>query len=211
MNDMSDWKENSGNGRFHLTGAIKPTREDDISLQESFRIETYEDADSRDRIPMLTAAVSREQLFDAFLSILDQLGETVDVVVESRHEITDQSQMPRDFLREQLDMAVFKSYCIEFEKEIVEDGCLSIAVMDPRGPCEVQLDDHKLIVIFAKNLNPFIHLLEGFGLDQDNGMQLVSEVEHIHYTSAELSDRLEVFCMSINAEESWSGQSSLQG
>ena len=82
----------------------------------------------------------------------------------------------------------------------MEDGCFGIAVVDPSGPSEVQFDDHKLLVIYAKNLEPFIGVMKEAGIACDPSLRLISEGEHLHSTSPLLEERAEAFRISMTAE-----------
>ena len=48
--------------------------------------DTYCDPESGNKMPVLAASVSAENLFEIFLDLLDPLGEVVDVVMESSHD-----------------------------------------------------------------------------------------------------------------------------
>ena len=61
----------------------------------------------------------------------------------------------QDLYREHIDLPIFKSYCCDFEELLLNDGCTGVAVISTTGPMEVQFDEHKLLVIYARNLEPF--------------------------------------------------------
>ena len=73
-------------GDFRLTDAIRPALDLQVVPREGFRMEVYRDEVVGLRVPVLAAAVSREQLFDLFLALLEPLGEVVDVVLETSHD-----------------------------------------------------------------------------------------------------------------------------
>lgn len=187
-------------GDFRLTGAIRPSLDLQVVPCQGYRIEVFTDHQSGSQIPMLAAAVSREVLFDTFLMLLDQLGDVVDAILESHHHCRDQNSRPQDYLREHIDLPILKSYCHEFRDVLLEDGCFGIAVVDPSGPSEVQFDDHKLLVIYAKNLEPFIAVMKEAGVVCDPALKLISEGEHLHSTSPLLEERAEAFRISMTAE-----------
>ena len=58
-------------GDFTLTDAVRPSYNLDIVPRTGYRNEWYVDQDSGARIPVLMTAVTRERLFDTFLSLLD--------------------------------------------------------------------------------------------------------------------------------------------
>jgi len=62
-------------GSFRLTDAVRPGPGMPIVPTEGYRLERYEDRAAGLRIPVLSAAVSRERLFETFLSLLGPLGD----------------------------------------------------------------------------------------------------------------------------------------
>src|SRR5437879_639071 len=60
-------------GDFVLTDAVRPSLDRQVVPRQGYRIETYRDAKAGFQVPVLAAAVSREQLFDVFLDLLDPL------------------------------------------------------------------------------------------------------------------------------------------
>lgn len=187
-------------GNFELTAAIRPSMDLQIIPRQGYRVTEYRDRESGAHIPMLAAAVSREKLFSVFLCLLDALGDVVDVVLESHHHCRDTPGAARDYLREFIDLPVLKSYCHDFEDVLLDDGCFGIAVVDPSVPCEIQFDDHKAIIVYARDLKPFVRILEEQGIARDNSLRLLSEGEHLHSTSAALADRVESMRITLCAE-----------
>src|SRR5271166_3343950 len=72
-------------GDFLLTDAIRPSPAFGVIPRQGYRRDLYRDDDAGLKIPVLAAAVSRERLFDLFLELLEPLGPTVDVVLETSH------------------------------------------------------------------------------------------------------------------------------
>ena len=98
-------------GDFTLTDAIRPGAAVPVFPREGYRLEVYRDA--KFRLPMLSAAVSAERLFDTFLALLEPLGEDVHVVLESSHEGNSDSHT--DLRRNHIDMPVLASHFCEFK------------------------------------------------------------------------------------------------
>jgi hypothetical protein len=134
-----------------------------------------------------------------FLEMLDPLGETVDVVLETSHE--SEGTGHRDLQREQIDLAVFKSYCCEYEELLLHDGCTGVAVISGAGPMEVQFDEHKLLVVYAADLEPFERILRQAGVPRDDEMKLISEGEHLHSTEPHYNATFEQFCYRLGVGE----------
>ena len=64
-------------GEFTLTDAVRPGPGLPVRPREGYRVEVFRDRRARLRLPMLSAAVSAERLFDTFLALLDALGKVV--------------------------------------------------------------------------------------------------------------------------------------
>jgi hypothetical protein len=167
-------------GDFWLTDAIRPSLERHVVPCQGYRVETYRDARAGIEVPVLAAAVSRERLFDLFLELLDPLGEVVDVVLETSHDSDGHSH--RDLFREDIDLPVLKSHLCESEELLLHDGCAGVAVISKAAPMEVQFDEHKLLVVYARDLRPFERVLRRAGVGRDDRMKLITEGEHLHST-----------------------------
>ncbi len=179
-------------GDFLLTGAVRPGPGVPVMPQEGYRAAVYRDYQHGFRIPVLAASVSREKLFDVFLSLVEPLGEVVDVVLETSHRSRDGKH--RDLRRRGIDAPILASYCCEFEELLTNDGCTGIAIMSDEQPMEVQFDEHKLLMVYAKNLKPFRRILKRFGVPRNDEMKLISEGEHVHSTAPEHHAEFKQFC-----------------
>ena len=168
-------------GRFTLTEAIRPGWQLDIGPRAGYRHDAYVDPQSGARLPAVVAAVSAEHLFETFLELLEPLGDELDVVLESSHE---DSVGVREFSREGVERLVLESLLWEFDDLLLNDGCTGIAVMHPEQSLEVQLDEHKLLVVYAAARQPFERILRTRGLDRDDRLRLVSQGEHMHTSHA---------------------------
>ena len=176
-------------GDFRLTDAIRPSLDLQVVPREGFRMEVYRDELVGLRVPVLAAAVSREQLFEVFLDLLEPLGEVVDVVLETSHDSDGSNH--RDLYREHIDLPVLKSYFCDYEELLLNDGCTGVAVISTRGPMEVQFDEHKLLVVYARDLEPFERILRQAGIVRDDRMKLITEGEHLHSTDPAFVDAFE--------------------
>ncbi len=179
-------------GAFRLTDAIRPAPALPVVPRQGYRLDVYRDKKAHFQVPVLAASVSREVLFEAFLDLLDPLGEVVDVVLETSHESAGSQHL--DLFREAMDLPVLKSHCCEFEALLTHDGCTGVAVMSTEGPMEVQFDEHKLLVVYAPDLQPFADVLEGHGVRRDDKMKLITEAEHLHSTEPHHRDAFEQLC-----------------
>ncbi len=150
-------------------------------------------------MPVLVAAVSREQLFEVFLDLLDPLGEVVDVILETSHKTEGSSH--EDLLREEIDLPIFKSHCYDFEDLLLNDGSTGVAVISSSGPMEVQFDEHKLLIVYARDLEPFAAVLENAGVARDDGLAIITEGEHLHSTEPHFVGQFEQFCYRLGVGE----------
>ncbi len=168
-------------GAFTLTDAIRPSTSLTVRPREGYRVKIYRDRLAGVRLPMLSAAVSAERLFDTFLELLEPLGEMVHVVLEGSHgSVADRHA---DLRRDHVDLPVLRSYLCDFEDLLTHDGCTGIAVMATGRPLEVQFDEHKLFHIYAPNLVPFRKVLRQAGVRCRKELPLISEAEHLHHTT----------------------------
>jgi hypothetical protein len=186
-------------GDFWLTEAIRPSLDLQVVPRQGFRLDTYRDVRVGIEVPVLVAAVSRERLFDLFLDLLDPLGDVVDVVVETSHASEGASH--QDLYREQIDLPIFKSYCCDFEELLLNDGCTGVAVIGTSGPMEVQFDEHKLLVVYARDLSPFERIVNAAGVRRDDEMKLITEGEHLHSSEPRHAAEFEQFCYRLGVGE----------
>jgi hypothetical protein len=186
-------------GDFWLTDAIRPALACQVVPTEGYRVETYRDIQAGFKVPVLVASISRERLFDVFLELLDPLGESVDVVLETSHDTDGTTH--EDLFREHIDMPVLKSHCCEFEELLLHDGCTGIAALSTTGPMEVQFDEHKLLIVYAPDLAPFIEVMENNGIPRHNKMKLITEAEHMHSTDPKYRPVFEQMCHRLGVGE----------
>ena len=146
-------------GPFILTGAVRPALGVPVRPTQGYRVEVFRDRLSRLRLPMLSAAVSAENLFDVFLDLIKPLGKRVHCVLESSHAESPDA-VPTDFRRNSIDTPVLLSHFCDFEDLLLNDGCTGVAVLAARRPVEVQFDEHKLLTIYAADLKPFQRVLK---------------------------------------------------
>ena len=170
-------------GDFELTEAIRPSYDLKVIPKNGYRHDFYRDFSSEKSIPVLMASVSKENLFDTFLDLLDPLGPVVDVVLESSHEKTDRGH--DDFYREHIDLPVLKSNLHHYEDLLTHDGCLGIAVLNPNLLVEVQFDEHKLLIVYGENLKPFERIFERQNVKRNESIRFLTEAEHVHSSRGE--------------------------
>jgi hypothetical protein len=186
-------------GDFQFTDAVRPAPHVPIVPQQGYRVDVYRDARSGLRVPVLAAAVSGENLFDTFLELLPPLGDTVDVILETSHHSDGAGH--RDLLREHIDLPVLMSHFFDFEELLLNDGCTGVAVISRCGPMEVQFDEHKLLVVYSRDLAPFEEVLRSCGVDRDDALRLITEGEHLHSTDPRYQSQFEQLCCRLGTGE----------
>ena len=196
---MTDHLLHDRYGDFWLTDAIRPSLDHQVVPRQGYRIETYTDPKAGFQVPVLAAAVSREQLFDVFLELLDPLGESVDVILETSHNSDGGNHV--DLYREGIDLPVLKSYCCDYEDLLMHDGCTGLAVLSTSAPMEVQFDEHKLFVVYAANVRPFAAILDSHDIRRDDKLKLITEGEHLHSTDPSRRNEFEQLCCRLGVGE----------
>jgi hypothetical protein len=174
-------------GSFRLTAAIRPAPGLTIIPREGYRVQKFRSRLSRLRIPVLSASVSREHLFETFLALLEPLGNEVDVVLETSHA----SEPHRDRFRRQIDRPVLESYLCEYEELLTNDGCTGVAVIATHAPMEVQFDEHKLLICYARDLRPFRAVLHAAGVARCANLPLIFDAPHLHYSQPNGADQFD--------------------
>lgn len=186
-------------GDFWLTDAIRPAPAGAVLPRQGYRTEIYEDRRAGLRVPVLAAAVSRPRLFDLFLDLLEPLGDTVDVVLESSHAST--GGRHQDFCREHIDLPILASQLYDFEDLLLHDGYTGIAVISTSRPIEVQFDEHKLLLVYAPELAEFEMLVQRAGVLQHQGLPLITEGEHLHCSQAGHPEAFEQLCYRLGVSQ----------
>jgi hypothetical protein len=186
-------------GDFLLTDAVRPAPHLPVVPRQGYRRDVYRDPRSRLEVPVLAASVSAERLFDLFLALLAPLGPAVDVVLETSHH--NDGAAHRDLLREGIDLPVLMSHFCDFEELLLHDGCTGVAVIATGAPMEVQFDEHKLLVVYAHDLDPFEAILAEAGITRDGGLKLITEGEHLHASEPRFAGAFEQFCARVGVGE----------
>ena len=83
-------------------------------------------------------------------------------------------------------MPILQSTLWDFEDLLVNDGCTGIAVLNPTMPQEVQFDEHKLLIVYGKDLRPYENILVDSRVPCRDDMRFITEAEHVHSTSERL-------------------------
>ncbi len=166
-------------GAFELTDAIRPSYDLQVVPRQGFRFDEYVD-ESGNKTPVVMASATRKYLMDLFLELIDPLGNVVDVVLETSHRADGQNT---DLYREHIDMPVLKSILLDHEDLLLNDGCTGIAIISPAKRQEVQLDEHKLLIMYGSPLDQFERILIDGDVYPEKKMNFITEAEHVHSSS----------------------------
>ena len=172
---------------FHLTDAVRPAMDLKIKPCQGYRHDVYVDEESKAKVPVVMAAASRERLFPLFMQLIQRLGSVVDVVLESSHTQMEGGHV--DLYREHIDMPVLTSILCDFQDLLLNDGCTGIAVLNTNTPQEIQLEEHKLLIVYGSPLEPYEFTFEQHGVTEKQDIKFITEAEHIHSTSDEFAER----------------------
>jgi hypothetical protein len=83
---------------------------------------------------------------------------------------------------------------------LLDDGCTGIAVMHPELQMEVQLDEHKLLVVYAQQRAPFERILAEQGIERNDRIRFISQAEHLHTSHTRFARRFDEMVNRLGAE-----------
>jgi hypothetical protein len=197
-------------GNFTLTDAIRPSLDLTIIPEQGYKydrlklgdgITSFRRTNSRWLMPILVASVSVERLFETFLDLLDPLGDTVNIVLETSHYYS--GAYRTGLHREHIDLPILKSFLYDHEDMLLNDGCTGISVFAPKLRAEVKFDEHKLIFVYAKSLLPFEKILRRHNIQPNESMPLLTDAEHVHITRDEYFQQFKTLQMTLGIDESY--------
>lgn len=177
---------------FTLTKAARPQHK--VALREAYRLYTHTSPAYSG--PALVALISAERIFDVFLALLEPLGQTVDVILES---VNRRSTTRAEYYRVFIDLTVLRRWCVRYQDLLVNDGCTGINVLG-HNQDELHWDEHKTIAIYALDLMPYIDILDQSGIEREDEVKLVSQFTHTHYTTDAHEEQFKLFRRLLDAE-----------
>ena len=186
-------------GDFELTDAVRPSYNLEVVPSAGFRHDVYRDAESRSTVPVLMAAITKPRMMETFIELLTPLGESVDVVLETSH--SQQSRGHTDLYREQIELPILQSILWDYEDLLINDGCTGIAVLNPNIPQEVQLDEHKLLLVYGNKLTPYEGILIDARLNCREDMKFITEAEHVHSTTERFVQEFEELKLRLGMDD----------
>ena len=189
--DLESHMERGRYGAFELTDAIRPSYDLQVIPRQGYRHDEYIDPESKVKIPVVLASVSRERLFELFIDLVSCMGDVVNLVLESSHYGDEGNH--RDFVRDRIEMPILLSMLYEFEDLLMNDGCTGIAIVNRSRKQEIQFDEHKLIVCYGSPMEIYERVLIKHDVYPDESMRFLTEAEHVHSSSDRFIESLESF------------------
>lgn len=186
-------------GDFTLTDAIRPSFNLEVIPSAGYRHDVYRDEDGKNEVPVLMASVTSQRVLDTFMELIEELGPVVDVVLETSHG--HRAGQHTDLYREHIDMPILQSILWDYEDLLVNDGCTGIAVLNPRLPQEVQLDEHKLLIIYGSELSSYEKILGSNDVPCREEMRFLTEAEHVHSSNESYTRMFEELKMRLGMDE----------
>jgi hypothetical protein len=186
-------------GDFELSEAVRPSVGLEVVPSAGFRHDVYRDEETKATVPVLMAAVTKDRLMETFIELITPLGDVVDVVLETSHN--SESRGHTDLYREQIELPILQSILWDYEELLVNDGCTGIAVLNPRIPQEVQLDEHKLLIVYGNKLTPYESVLIDAHLNCREDMKFITEAEHVHSTTERYAREFDELKMHLGMDD----------
>jgi hypothetical protein len=186
-------------GDFELSEAVRPSVGLEVVPSAGFRHDVYRDEETKATVPVLMAAVTKDRLMETFIELITPLGDVVDVVLETSHN--SESRGHTDLYREHIELPILQSILWDYEELLVNDGCTGIAVLNPRIPQEVQLDEHKLLIVYGNKLTPYENVLIDAHLNCREDMKFITEAEHVHSTTERYAREFDELKMRLGMDD----------
>jgi len=188
---------------FELTDAVTPvSRDTTFTPVQGYCHAVYRNKETAAETPVIIISLTREKIMEVFLALLDALGDTVDVALDSSHDHVHGGDVPdREFRREDIDLPVLKSFAGEYGDLLVHDGCTSIGVFNPDLCREVQIDAHKLLFVYGGDCMEWETILRKHAILPRENMTFINAVDHMHSSSDCHAEQFEELRCRLGAEE----------
>ena len=74
-------------------------------------------------------------------------------------------------------------------------------MLNPEIPQEVQLDEHKLLMIYGQELADYEDILDDYGLPRRENIKFITEAEHVHSSTDEFVRQFEQMKFRLGIED----------
>lgn len=195
-------------GGFRLTDAVRPAYDLKVVPKTGFRYAVYQDEEEKMRVPVIMASVSKEDIFNVFMEILDLFpgSSTTGAVLETSHSanIEDSGADRQEFYRDSIDLPVLKSILLDedFRNILLDDGCTGIAILNADPMLELQLEEHKLLIVYGWPAieDELLEVFKKYGVKEDPEMEFITDAEHIHNSDDEYIAVFERLKLALNID-----------
>jgi hypothetical protein len=131
------------------------------------------------------------RILDAALTLMPERCHAVLELRRTDEQMEDDPHGPSQdrFVSALLSKADIAAALANFRFQILHDGMAGFGFYDPDSPLEVFLDDHKLLSLFAPELEPFEGMLDGLDVPHLEHVETVLDLEHEHHGLISIPDR----------------------
>ena len=182
-------------GDFTFTDAVRP-QDESFLTQEGYEVHSLDTSNAPERI--VIAAVSRQKLFDVFTELLEPLGELLDVVLETEDEEDESVFEAHSYGTDRL---YLQSVLPDFEDVLLNCGNTKIGVVSTERPKRVELDFHKLLLLYGKKIRPFLQILVENNIPQLIDMHTIDDVDQYRISDTEFPDQIQRMMNELGMEE----------
>ncbi len=174
-----------------------------VDKVNAYKIVEHQNRGEKKRITLI-ASISRDRIFQTFLSIIGALKDDVSMKLHGSHRMKAHENAP-PLKRKDLYRPIAESWLLEdgIEDLVTHDGCTSIT-LKCKGS-RVRLDEHKLLQISGKRWEMLEAMLIQQGILRDDRIRTVETVPHFHYTSDAFENTFEKFKTLVMADD-WQQQ-----
>lgn len=164
-------------GSLVLPDGIRPGPQAEDYLREGYKITAYKSSSTGGSIPVIMAAASREKLADLFRDLIGVLGDAVNIRLDSSFGMRAGTWISHK--RKNQKTVIAESHFLDHENFLINDGYAGISMRNHISE-EVQLDEHKLLLVYANSLERFQKFLSQHGILKDQSMRFITDDEHVH-------------------------------
>lgn len=186
---------------LEMTGAAFPSEKALVKIEPGYKVEV---AKNCYQVPLLiTANVHRSLIMDVLEDLIDQLGNDLEVILETSHDLPVGSYEDL-YVPYCLEPLVVKSYLRQYEDLLLNDGGTGIAVLNSSTGFQVQLNEDKKVVVYVVNredLEKAKMILESYEIPQRPMLVTVGEVEHYRNLDPAYARQFIEFAYNIGAEK----------
>lgn len=168
---------------FELTDAVE-VHDSRFFLESGYTTFQSEFPELELQVPGILAAQTRHRIIPSLIALLDIINPPnarFDLVIDSF--ITEDHKDRTSKMRENIPPDQMKSVIASYQDLLLNDGTRVFAIASQQGECEVQLDDHKLMIIYFSDQTigkRIEETLKRFGLQNSPQLPTVLDVDHSH-------------------------------